>query len=186
MALMENPTLIAIIIQLVFTLLFFLLTNFWLYKINKKWGEKHAWLSWIPLLNIYSFCTAWKKPLSYLLVPTILVLLSQIIVPVIMFFFMTSLVSSPETAMIFSSVIWVLSLIIMIFVLIRWARATVAISQRTWHGQLMAVWMFFLPFIFYPIVGIKYDPKKENEVVDLAAENSDITESLTEEKTTQL
>lgn len=43
-------------------IVFFLLRAWGLYNINKKLGEPYPWLSWIPVVQMYSFVTAgWKK-----------------------------------------------------------------------------------------------------------------------------
>jgi hypothetical protein len=40
----------------------FLLEAWWLYMINKKLWEKYAWLSWVPIVNMYSTVKAgWKN-----------------------------------------------------------------------------------------------------------------------------
>ena len=45
----------------IFWVIFFLLEAWWLYMINKKLCEKYAWLSWLPIVNMYSTIKAsWK------------------------------------------------------------------------------------------------------------------------------
>ena len=45
----------------IFSIISFVLQAWGLYMINKKLGEKYAWLSWVPILNFYSFVKASGK-----------------------------------------------------------------------------------------------------------------------------
>ena len=45
----------------VITIVFFLLKAWGLYNINKKLGEPYPWLSWIPVIQMYSFVKAGGK-----------------------------------------------------------------------------------------------------------------------------
>lgn len=47
--------------------LFYLLQSWGLYNINKKLWEPNAWLSWIPVLNVYSYVRAAWKPNTWIL-----------------------------------------------------------------------------------------------------------------------
>ncbi len=42
----------------VLMIVFFILKAWGLYNINKKLGEDHPWLAWIPVVQVYSFVKA--------------------------------------------------------------------------------------------------------------------------------
>lgn len=39
----------------------YILRSWWLYNINKKLWEPYPWLSWVPVIQMYSFVKAWWK-----------------------------------------------------------------------------------------------------------------------------
>lgn len=44
----------------ILSLVFFVTTAIWLYKLSKKLGDKHSWLAFVPLIQLYTFIkTAW-------------------------------------------------------------------------------------------------------------------------------
>lgn len=45
----------------------YLLQSWWLYMINKKFKEPNPWISWIPMINLYSFVKAAWKPWIWVL-----------------------------------------------------------------------------------------------------------------------
>ncbi len=65
-AIFKNITL-AIKIWQLFWFISYLLTSWWLWEINKKLGEPHAWMSWVPGFQIYSYVRAAGKPNIWIL-----------------------------------------------------------------------------------------------------------------------
>jgi len=72
---MEDTLWLASIVMNILSLLFYISSAYWLFLINKKLGEKHAWLSFIPLLQIYNYFSASKKSVLHYLVLPILALI---------------------------------------------------------------------------------------------------------------
>lgn len=67
--------------------LFYLLQSWGLYNINKKLWEPNAWLSWIPVLNVYSFVRAAWKPniwILWLIVWILLLYIPWIVIAIIL------------------------------------------------------------------------------------------------------
>lgn len=67
-------------------ILFYLWQAIWLYLINKKLWEAHAWLAFVPIVNIYSFVVAWwKKPIwiLWLILWIFLLLIPWLIIAII-------------------------------------------------------------------------------------------------------
>jgi type III secretory pathway component EscU len=58
-------------------------------------------------------------------------------------------------------VTWVISLIF-IYILVMYVKTLSAISKRTWRGGWTTLGLFFLPFIMFPVVALKYK-KEENK-----------------------
>jgi hypothetical protein len=64
----------------ILSILFYLSQTTGLFLINKKLGEKHAWLSFIPLLQIYNYFTASQKSvLHYLVFPILAIIIGTIL-----------------------------------------------------------------------------------------------------------
>jgi len=150
----------------IFMLITFLLKAWWLYNINKKLWEKYAWLSWIPVLQIYNLFTASQKSwITYLLYPVIAII-----------------------AWIFLSMFtfWLSLLIAILYAAIMWVKLLSAISTRTWRGAWTTLGFIFIPYIMYPVVWYKLKEKSENntknneEVIEKEEEKSN--ESKKEEK----
>ncbi len=120
----------AIIIQLAL----YLLIWWGLYKINKKLWEPHPWLSWIPVLNIYSLVRASWKPNIWIL--WLVLWTISIIIPIL----------------------WLILFLVLYFTVLNW------ISKRTWNWVWTTIWLFFLGFIFFPLVGHNFDPKTVKKV----------------------
>lgn len=106
-----------------------------LFLINKKLGEKHAWLSFIPLLQIYNYFTASQKwSLHYFYLPILAI-------------FIGSLLIIPTFG---------ISLIIAyLYVMIMFIRMLHAISLRCGRWVWTTIGFFFIPFIMMPVVGYK-------------------------------
>ncbi|MDD3646580.1 MAG: hypothetical protein PHH06_04175 [Candidatus Gracilibacteria bacterium] len=106
-----------------------------LYMINIKLGEKHAWVSFVPVIQIYNYFTASRKPfLEYLVYPVL-----ALIVGFVLSFFTFG----------------ISILIAYIYALVMWIKLLHAISIRTNKGVWTTVGFIFIPFIMFPVVGYK-------------------------------
>lgn len=115
----------------------------WLYLINKKLWEKHAWLSFVPILQVYNYFTASKKSwIHYLLFPVIWLIVWWI------FAFIT---------------FWISMLVAYIYFIVMLVKLLHAISVRTWRWVWTTIWLFFIPFIMLPIIWVKMKDKSNIE-----------------------
>lgn len=119
----------------ILALAFFILQAWGLYMINKKLWEKHAWLSFVPLLQIYNYFTASKKSFLYYLVLPIIAIIAWIFL--VMFTYGISLILA------------------YIYLFVMMVKLYHAISKRTWRWAWTTVWLIFIPFIMFPVVGYK-------------------------------
>jgi hypothetical protein len=72
---MEETLGAIMLISNIISLVAYVASAYGLYLINKKLGEKHAWLSFVPLIQIYNYFTASKKSvLHYLVLPIIAII----------------------------------------------------------------------------------------------------------------
>ncbi len=142
------------VVMNIIMLITFLLKAWWLYNINKKLWEKHAWLAWIPVVQIYSLFTASRKSwITYLLYPVIAII-AWILLSMFTF--------------------WISILIAILYAAIMWVKLLNAISIRTWRWAWTTLWLIFIPYIMYPIVGYKLKETSINKEESI--------ESKTEEK----
>ena len=114
-------------------LLFLVLTGWGLWKINQKLKEPHPWLSWVPILNIYSYVRASWKPNIWIL--WLILWTIAIIIPIL----------------------WIILFLYLYFTVLNW------ISKRTWNWVWTTIWLFFLPFIFLPLIGHQFNPENVNK-----------------------
>jgi hypothetical protein len=64
----------------ILSILLYLSQTTGLFLINKKLGEKHAWLSFVPLLQIYNYLTASQKSfVYYILLPIIAIIVGVLL-----------------------------------------------------------------------------------------------------------
>lgn len=119
----------------------FLLSAWWLFMINKKLWEKHPWLSFIPVINIWSYFTAWKVSfLKYFVYPIL-----WIIAWVIISFFTH----------------WIVIVVAYIYFIYCMIVIMHSISKRTGRWVWTTIWFIFIPFIMLPIVGHKLKDKNQ-------------------------
>ncbi len=131
----------------IISLLFYISTAYWLYLINKKLWEKHAWLSFVPIIQIYNYCTASKKSiLHYFVLPIVAIIVWVILTP---FTFGIS------------------AIVAYIYFIVMWIKLLHAISIRTGRWAWTTVWLLFVGAIMFPIVWIKLEAtntvKKEED-----------------------
>lgn len=136
------------------SIIFFLASAYGLYLINKKLWEKHPWLSFVPLLQIYNYFTASKKSfLHYFVFPVIAIILWSLLA---FFTFAISLI----VAYVYMMIMWILLLH--------------AISQRCGRWAWTTVGFVFIPFIMFPVVGVKLDETLKAKAKDITEKTEDI------------
>lgn len=108
---------------------------YWLYLINTKLWEKHAWLSFVPLIQIYNYFTASQKPVKEYLVYPILAIILWFILSIFTF--------------------WLSAIIAIIYFLVMRIKLLHAISLRTGRWAWTTVWLLFINSIMLFIVWIK-------------------------------
>ncbi len=130
------------IISIILQIITHLLIAWGLWKINKKLWEPHAWLAWIPVVNIYSYVKAAWKPNIWIL--WLLLAAIAMIIPII----------------------WI---IIFLFVYITIIHS---ISKRCGKWAWTTVGLFFIPFIMFPVLAYNCEPKKEEKKEENASTNN--------------
>lgn len=133
-SLIDSVMFIVILIRILW-LLSYITTYTWLFLINKKLWEKHSWLSFVPLLQIYSYIKASKKSAdTYVIYPFIWVI----------FWWLLSAIT-----------FWISMLIATIYMIVMWIKLLHAISLRCWRWIWTTIWFIFIPFIMFLVVWIK-------------------------------
>jgi hypothetical protein len=131
----------------ILTIVLYLLQTTGLFLINKKLGEKHAWLSFVPLLQIYNYFTASKKSfLHYFVLPLIALIIGWVLT---IFTFGISIILA------------------YIYFLVMWIKLLHAISLRCNRWAWTTIGFLLIPFIMMPIVGYKLgnqSNESENEI----------------------
>lgn len=119
----------------IFIVVSFLLKAWGLWNINKKLGVTHPWLSWIPVVNIYMYYTAWGTSfVKYFVYPVIAYILGFILA------FVT---------------FWITAIAAVIYLIYCLIHVLHNISKATWRWAWTTVWLIFVPFIMLPIIGYK-------------------------------
>jgi len=155
---MEEAFWTASVIINILSILLYFWTAFWLYLINKKLGEKYAWLSFVPIIQFYNYFSASQKSFLHYFVFPILALIVWIILSVFTF--------------------WISIIAAYIYFIVMWVKLLHAISIRTWNGAWTTLWFVFVSFIMFPIVWLKMNDKSENN-----SEEKEITENKKEKNT---
>ena len=144
---------IALILN-IFGIFAFILSAYGLFLINKKLGEKHAWLSFVPLLQIYNYFTASKKSvLHYLVLPIVAVIVGGILA-------IPTFGISAVVAYVYALVMWIILLH--------------AISKRCGRWAWTTVGLIFIPFIMLPVVWVKLNKTLKAKVQDTVEKTEDI------------
>lgn len=144
----------------ILSIIMYLGSAIWLYLINKKLGEKYAWLSFIPLIQIYNYFTASKKPVKQYLVYPILAIILNFLIVIILNWLL--LIWRGNNLSIFITIFWFLTIISFIYFLIMWIKLLHAISLRTWNWVGTTIWFMFISSIMLPIVWIRMKEQTEN------------------------
>ncbi len=125
----------------IFTLVTFLLIWWGLYNINKKLWNEHAWISFIPVVQYYSFFEAgWLSFKKYFVYPLLFIILWAI-------------------GAIFT--LWISLLVALIYYLYCWVKNLNSISKKTWRWTWTTLGLLFFPYIMFPIVWYKFERKEE-------------------------
>lgn len=141
------------------SLVFYLLFAWWLFMMSKKFWVKHAWMSFIPILQFYNLAAvADKSLLNYIVFPFIGYIVWIILWPIT--FWITTIA-------------WVIYFLVMIIKLYH------AISLRCWRWAWTTVWFLFISFIMFPVVWYTMEDKSNEIKKD---DNDEETNIITEEK----
>jgi len=132
------------IISLILQLITHLLTSWGLWKINKKLWEPHAWISWIPLLNIYSVVRASWYPNIWIL--WLILWTISIIIPFI----------------------WIFIFLFLVIKVLHW------ISKRCGKWAWTTLWLLFIPFIMFPVLAYNCKPQKDSSQNDTSNNKKEI------------
>lgn len=149
----------------IFQIVTFLLTAWGLFMISKKLWEKHSWLSFVPILQLYNYFAVSKRSVAQTLVYPIIALIIWGILAIFTF--------------------WISLIIAVIYLLVMVIKLYHAISVRCWRWAWTTVWFLFVPFIMFPIVWKKLDDKswwdsgkketkKEEKVLDTESTDDDV------------
>ena len=149
---MEN-----IIVWIIYIIIFFWM-GFGLYLLAKKMWIKHAWMGWIPLLNYYIMTqVAGVSFLKYVVIPFVVYLLAIVLGTVSMWFWWGNM---------FIMIVWgILMLWGYIYMILKYVQIFSATSKRTWRGGWTTAGLFFVPFIMYPVVALKYKKEEKSEKI---------------------
>jgi hypothetical protein len=131
-----------IVFIIAFTLLLYFFYSLCLYLISKKLEVSYAWLSWVPLLQIFPFIEAARKPLWWVVF---------FLIPGVLGFFSSSFL------------FWILSIIasIVAFIVgvILWMSITENLGLNKWLGLLAFVPLVQLFYMGY--IAFKSEPERE-------------------------
>ncbi len=120
-------------VAMIINILYLLLTWWGLYMINKKLWEPHAWLSFIPMINIYSYVRAsWKENIWIL---WIILWTFSLMIPII----------------------WLIIFFTLIIKLLH------SISKRCSRWAWTTIGFLFIPLIMFPIVWYKLKSNEDNQ-----------------------
>ena len=156
----------------IFMILSFIWMGYGLYILAKKMNIKNAWMGWVPLLQYYTMTQVagvdFKK---YMLYPILII----IWIAIIWWIWTAVLIWSNADmwiVMVLWIILWIAYIVAYIYYIIRYINILSATSKRTWRGGWTTFWLFFIPFIMYPVIaykfkGLKKENKKEEKVVEL-------------------
>lgn len=151
---MEETLGAIMLISNIISLVAYVASAYGLYLINKKLGEKHAWLSFVPLIQIYNYFTASKKSvLHYLVLPIIAIIVWAILA-------LPTFGISIAVAYIYAAIMWIILLH--------------AISKRCGRGAWTTVGFIFIPFIMMPVVWVKLEKTLKAKIQNTAEKVEDV------------
>lgn len=164
----------------ILSLVIFISTSLGLYWINKKLWEKHAWLSFIPLIQIYSYVKAswiafWKNFFKMILTIIISLFVLFILWSVLQFviwsahastfwdsrsivtndMLVNDVTESTVSSVVSSLMVFLYMIAIYIPILLFFIKLYHWISKRCGRGAWTTVWFIFIPYIMFPVVGYK-------------------------------
>ncbi len=118
---------------------------FVLYKIYIKAGKKWREVL-VPIYNWYTFFSvAWRGRYYWVVLLCYIVWFSMSL----LYFATVAGMQTPPFIALYGTEI---SMVCSILMIVLYAIAIYKLSKRFWHGGWFAVWLFFLPAIFYPIL----------------------------------
>lgn len=132
------------------------LISFSLFTICKKLGIKSAWVAFVPFFGYFMFHYAARvKILTYAVLPILLWY------GVNVFSWVAPVIDPSWTLTMLSGLLAFWFMIVSIYC---WVHTLWNLSKRTGHGIGMTVGLFFLTFIFLPIIAFgKMNIQEENE-----------------------
>lgn len=157
--------LIIIIYYLLFFIIPFILKSLWLYLINKKLWEKHAWLSFIPIIKIYSIIKVSWKPVKFILYPFLIAILLILISSILG---IVALANWLKWLAIFLNIF--LTILICLYPIYKWILLIHSISLRTGRWIWSTIGLIFIPIIMYPIIGFTLKKPENIKVKEKADE----------------
>lgn len=138
-------------------------------KSGKKW-----WKSLIPVYNLLKMIDIAKKPDTYFI---FLFVLPSFILPLLGFIgsisTMLMFAGYGTLAGILTTLIPILSIVISIVFIVFWIKLNIAISRNFGRGVWFALWLVFLPFIFYIILAFGKDKYLMNDWVNYEEANTE-------------
>ncbi|MCP4522906.1 MAG: hypothetical protein GY828_01670 [Candidatus Gracilibacteria bacterium] len=174
------------------SVVFYITTSVGLYLINKKLGEKHAWIAFIPVIKIYSYIKAsgipfWKNFIRMIITMFVVLIIAFFIQSVIQFSFSEAhAVSFGDTARtdsyqidesqsyggnLLSSIVFFLAFYIPLLLFV--IKIYHGISKRCGRGVWTTVGFFFIPYIMFLVVGLKLKDQNSNQTTDKVIEKKE-------------
>jgi len=164
-----EDTISAIVFIIIFSI-FYVPFVWWLYTINKKLGEKNPWLALFPILQFYSIIKASWKSLWWILWSILIALWIYILIWIIsLIIYSFILLGWPNSSwinlwlldfLVNNLVIWIIIMSLLYILLIALINTWYIIvlhwiSKRTKRWFWTTLWLFYIPFIMFPIVAYK-------------------------------
>jgi len=150
--------------SLVINIVLFLLLGYGVYLLAKKMHIKNAWMGWVPILQLYTMTQiAGVSFVKYILNPLFIIIGGTILWTIfanILWSIFTWLTMWESFFMRFI-VVWVIVFICYAYSLYRYIGVLHAISKRTGRWVWTTIWLFFIPFIMFPVVAHTFKGLKE-------------------------
>ena len=128
----------------------FIASAIWLYKLSKKLGDKHSWLAFIPLIQIYTYIkTAWYgfwKWLIMLILYSILALFISGIALVWLVPLLSTLTSWGDTSSVIIVILVSTVFITLLMILIATFFLYAGMAKRAWQSKTTAILMALFPW----------------------------------------
>ena len=158
-------TYLAIGINIVY-LLVFILSAIGLYKLSKKLGDRHSWLAFVPLIQLYTyFKTAWYgfwKGLVLLIVNGILAFIVAAVLMMWLGPIFSSVIGSGDMASLMLTSILTTFFIMIIMVVVSTSFLYFAMARRAGQTNTTAILMTLFPWCMLWIVANRISQKNSS------------------------